>query len=382
MRSGGSRAKSEGGFRQANEYRETRINADRLHNPDMDEADSEDEAMMEALSSRSHVLPMGIYRKEHKDTGVVVATTAELEAAEQAGDEESLWVDGDTGGTGSPGDQPLPEQPAEEGVWDTGGKKPVVVKKEPEDESTMMDVDPKIEEAPEKKEEEKKPRVEIKVKKAPPQEPEDRRIQTDLNMLANELGSITVSAEDGGTRTEGPSDKDGRLYLFQFPPLLPPLKASDLPQSQSNVKAEPEDAGGVSNVPPAPKDPATSVDLTGDDDGADTPKDTAVEDKEPFKSSMLSEGGMIGQLNVRKSGKVELSWGGRILELSPATGMNFLTTAIMMETNDEKPAPNVIGGESIGMGKIMGRFVVSPVWSEEEDWEVAPGELVIDQPEG
>jgi len=91
---------------------------------------------------------------------------------------------------------------------------------------------------------------------------------------------------------------------------------------------------------------------------------------------------MMGKLNVRRSGKVELDWGGKIMELSPATGMNFLSTAVIVEQNDEKPAAGVIGGEGIGMGKIMGRFVVAPVWGEEEDWEVTPEELSVEAADG
>ena len=314
---------------------------------------------------------MGIYRREHKDTGVVVATTAELEAAENAGEEESLWVDGDTLEA-----QPPPEQPAEEGVWDTGAKKPaekVVVKKEPDDTDTM-DLDPNLKPAPDHDEERIK--IELKTKKAPPRDSEDRTIHTDLNMLANELGGVTVT-EDGETKTQGPSNKEGRMYLFQFPPLLPPLKADASP-SRRKVKAEPDDSGMIDAPPVDPE----SVDLTGEDGPEDLQIDEETNDKQAFMPSLLSAGGMVGKMNVRKSGKVELNWGGRILEMSPATGMSFLTTAVMMEQNDEKPAPGVIGGDSMGMGEIMGRFVLSPVWSEEEDWVVAAEELVIEQAEG
>jgi DNA-directed RNA polymerase III subunit RPC4 len=47
-----------------------------------------------------------------------------------------------------------------------------------------------------------------------------------------------------------------------------------------------------------------------------------------------------------------------------------------VDENDEKPQQGVVGGDSIGMGKIMGRFVLAPIWSEEDDWTVTPDELV------
>ncbi|KAJ4145549.1 hypothetical protein LMH87_004397 [Akanthomyces muscarius] len=360
-------------------YREPRINADKLHimSPE-EELDSEDEAMIHALSSKdSSKMPMGIYRKEHKEAEIVVATTAELEAKENAtGEEESLWVDGESG-TLPPSDQP------EEGVWGTGSKP--LIKEEPAAEDAM-DVDlatvPKVEDkaataAP------------VKVKKALPQDPESKMIQSDLDLLARELGAVTVDGESAPEL----ANKDGRLYLFQFPPLMPPLKETSTPQEPAKVKEE-TSALSVDDIPASTD--KTAVDLTGDndkngsggdeddeDDDEETEEERAkAELKHGFKSQFLSQGGMIGRLNVRRSGKVELDWGGHVLEMSPAAGMNFLTTAVIVEESDEKPvvvsagaSARPTGGDCVGMGKIMGRFVVAPVWSEEEDWDVAPEEL-------
>ncbi|VUC34662.1 unnamed protein product [Clonostachys rosea] len=362
-------SKSEGeGFKEANRYREARINADKLHTMAAeDELGSEDEATMAALTSRpADIMPMGIYRTEHKEVGVVVATTKELEAAENAAEEEeSLWVDED-----SPA-RPIPEQAKEEGIWDTGDRNTTVIKKEDADDS--MDIDPSLSSP----EDGKKPLVEIKVKKTAPQDPEEAIIQSDLHLLASELGTIAIAPKEGEEEKpeEAPMDKDGRLYLWQFPPLLPPLKKTAEAKPKPRVKDEPQDLDMLNSAPTAP------IDLTAEQ--AVEPEPAADDDEEDdgrgFMSSMLSEGGMIGELKVRKSGKVELDWGGQILEVSPATAMNFLTTAVIVEENDSKVDPNAIGGESVGMGKIMGRFVLAPVWGEEDDWEVAPEELVVEE---
>lgn len=328
---------------------------------------------MAALSGRTAtMLPMGIYRREHKDTGVVVATTAELEAAENAnGEEESLWVDG------SPSEPQLAADQPEDGVWDTDSKQPVVVKKEPGLDSMDVDAPVEVDSKSPSEEREKRPSVEAKPKKALPQETEEKMIQTDLNLLASELGSVTITQEDGESKTEGPSNKDGRMYLFQFPPLMPPLKQVAAPKPKSKVKAEPEDANMLDSTPDVGT--STPVDLTDDTDPNldDHPEDDP-ENTHGFMSQLLSHGGLVGQLRVRKSGRVELDWGGRTLEMNPAAGMNFLTTAVIVEENDEKPKPGVVGGESIAMGKIMGRFVLAPTWAEEEEWNVSPEELRID----
>lgn len=360
-------------FAEANiRPREARINADKLHvmSPG-DELDSEDEAMIEALSGRTAVtMPMGIYRKEHKEQGVVVATTAELEAAEKATgeeEEESLFVDGEGSGTLPPVDQP------EEGVWNTDGKA-FLIKKEPGTEDPM-DLDAEIKPAPAGEEEEEAKEIEkdipaASVKKELPKDPEERAIQSDMDLLASELGAVTVTDEAGVSHTEGPTSKDGRLYLFQFPPLLPPLE--EIAQPVFKVKEEAKDINLMDA--PGASDP-TPVDLTngsGDDERGEEEELEA----DGFRSQFLSRGGMVGKMTVRKSGKVELEWGGVALGISPAAGMSFLTTAVIVEENDEKPQHGVAGGECVGMGKIMGRFVLAPVWGEEEDWDVAPEELV------
>ncbi|KAM3486061.1 hypothetical protein MY8738_000812 [Beauveria namnaoensis] len=358
-------------------YREARINADKLHimSPE-EELDSEDEAMIAALSSKdTSKMPMGIYRKEHKEAGIIVATTAELEAKENAtGEEESLWVDGESG-TLPPQDQP------EEGVWAMGSKS--LIKEEPEAEDSM-DVD--LDAVPEMQDR-AATAVPAKVKKVLPQDPESKMIQSDLDLLARELGAVSVNGESAPEL----ANKDGRLYLFQFPPLMPPLRESSTPQGPAKVKAETSTVS-VDDIPAITD--STAVDLTGenaaadDDDDDDDDSDEETEEeraqaelKHGFKSQFLSQGGMIGRLNVRRSGKVELDWGGHVLEMSPAAGMNFLTTAVIVEESDEKPVVSAAasarptGGDCVGMGKIMGRFTVAPVWSEEEDWNVAPEEL-------
>ncbi|XWW96737.1 hypothetical protein V2A60_004717 [Cordyceps javanica] len=360
-----------------NIYREARINADKLHimSPE-EELDSEDEAMIAALSSKdSSKMPMGIFRKEHKEAEIVVATTAELEAKENAtGEEESLWVDGESGAL-------PPEDHPEEGVWGTDSKP--LIKEEPGAEDSMdldLEAVPKIED--------KATAAPVKVKKTLPQDPEGKMIQSDLDLLARELGAVTVDGESAPEL----ANKDGRLYLFQFPPLMPPLKETSTPQGPAKVKEE-ASAVSVGDIPASTDN--TAVDLTGDndedndddddDDDEETEEERAkAELKHGFKSQFLSQGGMIGRLNVRKSGKVELDWGGHVLEMSPAAGMNFLTTAVIVEESDEKPVvvggganavARATGGDCVGMGKIMGRFTVAPVWSEEEDWNVAPEEL-------
>ncbi|GKT50289.1 uncharacterized protein ColSpa_10470 [Colletotrichum spaethianum] len=348
----------------ASGHREARINADRLAGYAVDrEPDSDDEATAALISSKpDNIWPMGIARIDKKEEKKVIATSAELEAEEQGKAEESLWVDGNESWAGA-----VPRVEEETKVWHAAPKGMVQVKAEPGAEPGAMDIapvdfDPRVKSSTPEAEEKITP--EPKTKK-PAADPEVEMITHDMQLLLGELG--TVSDENSkAPEAEAVQDKDGRLYLFQFPPLLPPLHPATAPK----VKPEPDDVVMLDQ-------PGEAVDLTNSDENI---KAKAEEDKDidlTDINQLVSQAGMMGKLKVRKSGKVELDWGGRTLELSPAAGMNFLTTAVIVEESDEKTKQGVIGGDSIGMGKIMGRFVLAPTWGDEEEWEVDPDDLVV-----
>ncbi|KAK1594748.1 RNA polymerase III RPC4-domain-containing protein [Colletotrichum navitas] len=362
---GGGRTKREGGgFGEASGHREARINADRLAGYAVDrEPDSDDEATAALISSKpDNIWPMGIARIDKKEEKKVIATSAELEAEEQGKAEESLWVDANEAWPGA-----VPRVEEETKVWHAAPKGMVHVKAEPGAEPGAMDIAPVDFNARVKSstpDAEEKVTPEPKTKKTAA-DPEVEMITHDMQLLLGELG--TVSDENSkAPESEAIQDKDGRLYLFQFPPLLPPLHPTTAPK----VKPEPDD---VVMMDP----PGEAVDLTNSEENirakAEEDKDIDLTDI----NQLVSQAGMMGKLKVRKSGKVELDWGGRTLELSPAAGMNFLTTAVIVEESDEKTKPGVVGGDSIGMGKIMGRFVLAPTWGDEEEWEVDPDDLAI-----
>ncbi|KAJ0158901.1 hypothetical protein CTA2_10669 [Colletotrichum tanaceti] len=305
---------------------------------------------------------MGIARIDKKEEKKVIATSAELEAEEQGKAEESLWVDGNESFM-----VVAPRVEEETKVWHAAPKGMVQVKAEPGAEPGTMEIAPVDFDARVKSstpEAEEKITPEPKTKK-PAADPEVEMITHDMQLLLGELGTVP-DENSKAPEAEPVQDKDGRLYLFQFPPLLPPLHPATAPK----VKPEPDDVVMLDQ-------PGEPVDLTRSEENI---KAKAEEDKDidlTDINQLVSQAGMMGKLKVRKSGKVELDWGGRTLELSPAAGMNFLTTAVIVEESDEKTKQGIIGGDSIGMGKIMGRFVLAPTWGDEEEWDVDPEDLVV-----
>ena len=348
---------------------------------------SDDEDRTSVTSStrkKKTVMPMGIRRVEHKDEGVTMTTAAEIEAQEKAGDveeesdEDGLFV----GGPPQVEDEELPK---DEGVWEATQAR--AVKTEGDvgaeaaaggDDVMELDEGPAAIKAPDSPELKKKvPVSEQKPKKklAVPKDAEAEIVSEDLHRMVElfTLQSDDTLVEDGtGTNAA----LEGHMFLFQFPPVLPPLHIVPRDGTSTNpvpIKPEPDDDVVMLNQP------AVNIDLTQDGDGKVKKEGEGEEDGEGSDAEdgdELKQGGFIGNLVVRKSGKVELSWGGQKLELTPGTQTNFLSTAVLIEQADVKPTDaSQMAGVAYGMGKIQGSFALAPVWGDEEDWVVDPDDL-------
>ncbi|KAL2119531.1 hypothetical protein VTJ04DRAFT_6492 [Mycothermus thermophilus] len=353
---------------------DSRIDADKLYNY-VEISDEEDgSATVTTTKKKKTVMPMGIRRVEHKEEGVTMTTAAEIQAQETAGADESsddgLFVD-------NPAVEEAEEPTKDDGVWDI--PRPRRIKKEDGDAGTT-DQEPgagiKTPESPEMK---KIPVSETKTKKkaAVPKDLNDQILEEDLQHL---LSLFTMQGADETFVHDGNAHNaalEGHMFLFQFPAVLPPLRAVP-PEitSTSVVKAEPDDDVVMLNQPPI------NIDLTKDADDKAKDQGDGEEDGEDEVGGDIKEGGYLGELVVRKSGKVELSWGGQKLDLGLGIPVSFLRTAVLIEEDDVKPgeAPQK-AGHAYGMGKIQGAFSLAPAWSEEEDWIVDPKELEI-PPEG
>ncbi|KAI1735107.1 hypothetical protein F4680DRAFT_316705 [Xylaria scruposa] len=300
-------------------------------------------------------LPIGMHRTLHQDPEVKVKTQAELEAEDrQSSDDEDLFVNAP------------PRDPREVGVnddnevWHAVPKSQVKVKAEPGMEEEDTDVDMQdIPEAPKAplSPELKKPvidehgiaadaavaaeRLKRKEKKLA-EDPEFMYSTTDLEALLRTL-SVTSPAE-GEEEDQG---KDDQLFIFQFPPILPPL-----------VKPSGDPDGQPETVGPASNDSGPKVKL---EDGVEASRNKTM--------GLPAEGGFIGRLNVRKSGKVELDWGGTTLHVGMGTETDFLTTAMIIEQKENVETAEESAGSAYGMGQVFGTFMLAPPCEDESDWD-------------
>lgn len=359
----------------------SRINADMLYNY-VEVSDEEDRSSITSTKKKKAIMPMGIRRVEHKEEAVTLTTAAEIEAQEKAGatdesDEEGLFV------SGPAQIEDLEETVKEEGAAETTAQTREIKREEGDGGAMDLDQIPERIKAPESPETKKKglaTEQKPKKKSAKPKDPEAEVMAEDLQHMVElfTLQGDDTAAEDGITNNAA---LEGHMFLFQFPPVLPPLRAVPHDGTSSNpiaIKSEPDDDVVMLNQPPV------NIDLTRDEAKVKKEGDGEEEDDEQENENgddIIKEGGFLGNLTVRKSGKVELSWGGQKLELMPGTQTNFLSTAVLIEQADAKPGDSSqTAGVAYGMGKIQGSFALAPVWGDEEEWVVDPKDLEITRP--
>lgn len=359
----------------------------------VDHSDEEDEPTLATASTRRKkpLMPMGIPRVEHKEEKVAMATAAEIEARdhgdqleeeEEEESDENLFVDGPSGQLRRPG--PVKD----EDVWEHAAPKPrvpVKIKRPDGSIAETMEIDEiaagKVVHSNEDMKDGLGADVKTIVRKtrkraALPKDPEEEEL---AERLERNLAIFGPQDEESHIKGE-PHLREGKVFLFQLPPILPPLSVKKVEHAPDPVKPEPND-DIVMLDQPANGTPV-NVDLTNDDaDEAEEQDDDDEEDNDKNGREAGREwpktGGLVGKLVVRKSGKVTLDYGGTTLVLEAGIQTNFLSTAILLHMNDAKPGaePQQMAGTAYGMGKIEGKFVCAPVFSEPEPWVIDPKEL-------
>ncbi|KAI2623458.1 RNA polymerase III RPC4-domain-containing protein [Xylaria nigripes] len=299
-------------------------------------------------------IPIGMHRTLHQDPEVKVKTQAELEAEDRqsSDDEGNLFVDApdkDPRDIGMGNDTE---------VWHAAPKNRLNVKAEPGTEGDSSDVNmadiPEAPKAPASPDAKKRPvddensiasdAAAEKLKRKEKKLAEDSEFMystMDLETVLRNLSfSTPVDNEEG-------QEKDDQLFVFQFPPILPPLvRRSDNENELGAIDLAPSDA-----------------------DNGKIKLEDGVEESRKRNMGLPADGGFIGRLNVRKSGKVELDWGGTTLDLGLATETDFLTTAMIIEQKENVETAEEIAGSAYGMGQVFGKFVLAPPCEDEDEWD-------------
>lgn len=197
----------------------------------------------------------------------------------------------------------------------------------------------------------------------------------DLEVLKEELGGMhhhPVGSEKGKevgdavTDTEKqPDKKEGRLYLFQFPPVMPKLYN---PATTSKPQGTRPNEPGDDNVRVTAAVDKNIVDLERNVKLEGEEIIIKREDDEPAKKRererLADEEGYVGKLIVRESGRVELDWGGSRMLVGRGIDTSFLSMGVLVDSKGcfDNEGKTIGEGVATGMGKIMGKFVVTPDW--------------------
>jgi len=154
-------------------------------------------------------------------------------------------------------------------------------------------------------------------------------------------------------------NKTDKLFLFQFPPILPGLidpEALKL-EKDEDIEMTTQDRPG----PSIKRSDSPEVKKR-------QPRTKSINEERPnifpnLKAVMNNPipSGTAGKLRVHKSGRVSMIWGGIEFEVSRGTDCEFLQDIVVMKQEagygDENGRPK---GRAWGMGQVRGKFVVSP----------------------
>ncbi|RDL32003.1 uncharacterized protein BP5553_09405 [Venustampulla echinocandica] len=230
-----------------------------------------------------------------------------------------------------------------------------------------LDVEKKARRPSKKKE--KKPVIQTEEDRA-----EYERHLEDVRVLAEELGGMQTADSDKDAATTGMEAEEvdkrlGRLYLFQFPPVLPKLY-----NPMAKPKPPPSKTAELGTEGPTDVEVTGSASKPGQAGGKDPHIKTEeavvvrVEEEEARESNdVVEEEGWIGKLIVRESGRVELSWGGTSMVVGRGVESGFLSTGVVVDSLEKGihyPNGEAPEGKAMGMGQVMGKFVVTPDWEK------------------
>jgi len=206
---------------------------------------------------------------------------------------------------------------------------------------------------------------------------EDARHQVDLRILHSELGNLALPKPstdlDGDAATAaGENDnneqvrdkKEDKVYLFQFPPVLPDLHP---------IKVKPDPDAAASAAAKAGMGPDFMELDNNEPNSVANPIKVSVEEKQARHPKVPS--GAVGKLKVHLSGKCTLDWGGLSFLVGMGTEASFLQDILVVDLPERKPDAGanesetvdegeMLGGTAMSMGQVKGKFIVTPDWEK------------------
>ncbi|KAI1980289.1 hypothetical protein LOZ51_005645 [Ophidiomyces ophidiicola] len=325
--------------------------------------------------------PIRVERMEHVDRNLDMNTeessskSAELrrQAKQKSGKGDSLFVESD-------------EEEAAAGADDVqmaDEDQHVQIKDEPTDADSRIpgdiptttdtpadDAGPKKPQTSRKQAATKNPRSKLKTE-------EERREydqhEQDVEELKQALGNIHTADvvannegdEESIAKVEAIKDeRQGRLFLLQFPPLTPNLI---VPSTEPN---NPDEAMVVEGASTHTQEAITIKHENGTTSSSITLNESTnlpIPSKSASAAPLITAEnnhlppGRVGKLQIHRSGRATVDWGGITFELNKGSDVDFLQDAVV--ASDSKPGETGAADRRIwAMSQVSGKFVVTPDW--------------------
>lgn len=176
-------------------------------------------------------------------------------------------------------------------------------------------------------------------------------------------GEDAAEEQEDGEKEEKPLNEKllGQLFLMQFPPMTPNLVVPGSTESGPGPEAAADQAANAGN----------GVKTEGNDDEVQA-AEAAEPSNEPSKvitatTDWSLPAGRAGKLNVHKSGRVTMDWGGISFELDRAAAVDFVQEALIVSAPEASGAdapPEESVRHAWSMGQLSGKFTVMPNWDQ------------------
>lgn len=211
------------------------------------------------------------------------------------------------------------------------------------------------------------------------------RYEEDLRILGEELGSVKAEAPPtqtlnvGGDLQDGKEIKDkreGLVYLFQLPPIMPRI----LTLAEKEILLKPKQEEKADELQRQDKKPDDSKLSASDAKLKSEPEEPTLGDTKRDNAFMAQDHnrpvGRVGKLRVHDSGRVTAIWGGACLEvgrggegglLQEVVMTDYERTLVKVEEGREKEKERweeriSLGEKGWAVGQLGGGFVMVPDW--------------------
>ncbi|KAJ5770344.1 uncharacterized protein N7511_002395 [Penicillium nucicola] len=178
----------------------------------------------------------------------------------------------------------------------------------------------------------------------------------------------STTPEEQGVEKENEEEEEesylsGKLFLMQFPPMTPNLRIVGTENAQEQPEAAPQ------NQNPIKREGGEEVEIV------ETTQPTAVKQEKDIITANKPwslPAGRVGKLNVHKSGRVTLDWGGISMELDRGAPVQFAQEAVIVsppvnpnaDAEEDDPEADQSENRVWSMGEVAGKFTVTPNWDE------------------